>query len=737
MEQATHTAPQPPRAPATYSPWRFGHALAVALLMLSLALVALVWTNSRARELKLAEAQFQSRVGKLASQVQQTLNSYALTLRGGASLFAALESPSPQHWRNYTDGLSLQTQFPALAGLGFAPFVDQGGLVRLQLQMNDAGEGRLTVRPHGARAHYGPVIYLEPRTLENVATIGYDMYSDPVRRAAMRASMETGQFRLTGLVQLSQDTTQPATGMLLYIPVYSVVPTPRDPAQRKAAMKGWVYARFRVQRMFENSAAPIKTTERMRVVDISDAGHAVLYEDADIGPVNTFTHSLPMSIYGRRWRFDFYSGPQHAAAPQLAVLNTLLAAGVVVSLLLFWLVWILVGTQARAQRIALEMTASYRRSEQRFRHALHYSAIGQVLLDTRGAIVEANPAFAEMVGRTPQALLGQSLGDLFDGKTGDALRTSQMDIVVDDRNGVFRATRTLHRNAHELRHVHLTIAPVPGDPDRDIARLVQMEDVTERVRAEATVLTLNRTLEARVATRTRELSEANSELESFAYSVSHDLRAPLRAIEGFSRILSERHAASLDPAAQDYLARVRKATARMAELIDALLKLSRISRSGLSVAQIDLSAMAHEVIAELAHAEPERQVDVQIAPGMCVPGDRALLRTLLENLIGNAWKFTRDTAQARIEMGVEAPSGGNETRYFVRDNGAGFDPDYVDKLFRPFQRLHSHETFPGHGIGLASVKRIVERHGGEASAEGRPGQGATFCFSLGDPKGNE
>ena len=302
---------------------------------------------------------------------------------------------------------------------------------------------------------------------------------------------------------------------------------------------------------------------------------------------------------------------------------------------------------------------------------------------------------------------------------------------------MFRATRTLHRNAHELRHVHLTIAPVPGDPDRDIARLVQMEDVTERVRAEATVLTLNRTLEARVATRTRELSEANSELESFAYSVSHDLRAPLRAIEGFSRILSERHAASLDPSAQDYLARVRKATARMAELIDALLKLSRISRSGLSVAQIDLSAMAHEVIAELAHAEPERQVDVQIAPGMCAPGDRALLRTLLENLIGNAWKFTRDTAQARIEMGVEAPSGGNQTRYFVRDNGAGFDPDYVDKLFRPFQRLHSHETFPGHGIGLASVKRILERHGGEASAEGKPGQGATFRFSLGDPNGRE
>src|SRR5690606_24164581 len=243
---------------------------------------------------------------------------------------------------------------------------------------------------------------------------------------------------------------------------------------------------------------------------------------------------------------------------------------------------------------------------------------------------------------------------------------------------------------------------------------------------------LNRTLEARVAARTCELSEANRELETFAYSASPDLRAPLRPIEGFSRILGERHASALGPTGRDYLERVRRATARMAELIDALLKLSRIGRSGLNVVDVDLSALAEEVGAGLADAEPGRQVDLRVHPGMRVRGDRALLQNLLDNLMGNAWKFSRNTPAPRVEVGMEADSDGDAV-YFVRDNGAGFDSGYVDKLFRPFQRLHSQDEFPGHGIGLASVKRIVERHGGRLGATGTPGQGAKFWFSLGDP----
>jgi len=709
--------------------WRFGHVLAIMILLVSAAVVLLAWNNARKRELRLAETEFHAAVGTLSSLVQLRMASYGVTQRGGASLFAVLAWPSAQQWRSYTDGLALQDRFPGLVGLGFAAYADQSRLMRMQLQIREAGGGLLDVRPRGIRTHYGPIIYLEPRTPENTAAIGFDMYSDPLRRRAMQIAMETGQSQLTGAVQLVQDNGRQNVGLLLYTPVYAGESLPASPAQRRESMVGWVYSPFHAATMLESAIAPARTVEHMRVVDITDSRQVVVYEDPAIGPVNTFTQSLSLNVYGRRWRFDFFSGPQNVAAPQLASLNNMLIAGGLVSLLLFGLVWTLASIQIRAQRIATDMTESFRRSEQRFRSAMQYSAIGKALLDTAGNIVETNPAFESILGRSQAQMLGRSLASIM-GPDDDPKRTAQIGAVLAEEGEVIRTTCSLHRHDGELRHVHLTIAPVPGDAQRDIARLVQMEDVSERVRAEAAVISLNRTLESRVVARTRELSEANQELETFAYSVSHDLRAPLRAIEGFSRILGERYSAVMDETGRDYLTRVRKATERMAELIDALLKLSRISRTGLKVEDVDLSELAQQAAASLADADPGRDIDVWIEPGMHTKCDRALLLTLLDNLMGNAWKFTRGTAGARIEVGSE-PGMSGSPGWYVRDNGAGFDPSYANKLFHPFQRLHSQDAFPGHGIGLASVKRIIERHGGEISAEGAVGRGATFRFTLG------
>ncbi len=710
--------------------WRFGHLLAILTLLVATAIALMVWNGARERELKLAETQFHAKVGKLASLVQLRMTSYALTQRGGASLFAAIDFPSTQQWHGYTEGLMLQEQFPALVGLGFAAYIDQSQLMQLQLKIRESGGGLLDVHPRGVRDRYGPILYLEPRTPGNRSAIGYDMYSDPTRRDAMQAAMISGNVQLSAPVTLVQDNGAEGLGMLLYTPVYKGAVIPTTPAQRREAMAGWVYSPFYISQMLKAAIAPAKDSERMRVVDATDPAQVVLYADPDIGPTNTFTHSLSLNMYGRRWRLDFFSGPQNVAAPQLASLNKMLAGGGLVALLVFGLIWTLASIQSRADRLALEMTASFRRSEQRFRNAMRYSAIGKALVDTAGQIVEVNPALEEILGRNQASVVGLPLASLIDADS-DPRQTGQRDAVLDEEGKVLRITRTLQRPDGERRHVQMIIAPVPGDPDRDIARLVQMEDVTERVRAEASVKSLNRTLESRVAARTRELSEANRELESFAYSVSHDLRAPLRAIEGFSRIIGERYSAAMDDTGRDYLGRVRKATERMAELIDALLRLSRISQTGLAVTAINLSELAEEVAATLADADPQREVDIRIRPGMSAYGDRALLLTLLDNLMGNAWKFTRNTPGAWIEVGVEIDENGDR-QWFVRDNGAGFDANYSNKLFRPFQRLHSQDAFAGHGIGLASVKRIIERHGGHISAEGAVGQGATFRFGLGE-----
>jgi signal transduction histidine kinase len=228
----------------------------------------------------------------------------------------------------------------------------------------------------------------------------------------------------------------------------------------------------------------------------------------------------------------------------------------------------------------------------------------------------------------------------------------------------------------------------------------------------------------------RELEGANKELEAFSYSVSHDLRAPLRSIEGFSQILLEDYADRLDEEGQDYLGRVRAASQHMALLIDDLLDLSRVSRGPLRREMVDLSALATGIIDELRRSEPEREVEFVTEEGILAFADANLLTVALENLLNNAWKFTSKEDKARIEFGSISQEGGTQT-YFVRDNGVGFEAAYADKLFGPFQRLHAAEEFEGTGIGLATVARIVRRHGGTVWAEGEVGEGATFFFTLG------
>jgi signal transduction histidine kinase len=236
-------------------------------------------------------------------------------------------------------------------------------------------------------------------------------------------------------------------------------------------------------------------------------------------------------------------------------------------------------------------------------------------------------------------------------------------------------------------------------------------------------------LEQRVKERTAALDASNQELEAFCYSVSHDLRSPLRSIDGFSQAILEDMEGRLDADAAGHLARIRAASQRMATLIDDLLSLSRITRTGLTIKHVDLTQMARGICDELAAGQPGRVVTATVAEGLEVQADPRLIRQVLENLIGNAWKFTSKQADSRIDVGYLAGEDG--PTYFVRDNGAGFDPQYADRLFGVFQRLHAMTDFPGTGVGLAIVERIVKRHGGRVWAEAAVGKGATFYFTLG------
>jgi signal transduction histidine kinase len=246
------------------------------------------------------------------------------------------------------------------------------------------------------------------------------------------------------------------------------------------------------------------------------------------------------------------------------------------------------------------------------------------------------------------------------------------------------------------------------------------------------VMRLNQELEGRVRERTAQLEYTNRELETFCYSVSHDLRAPLRAIDGFSQALVEDFPKEMPEEALRFLSRIRSSTQRMGQLIEDLLNLSQVSRASLERREIDITEIAKQVAADLRGREPERRIEISISEGLRAEGDPRLLRAAIENLVGNAWKFTSKTEQPKVEIG--ALREGAPPTFFVRDNGAGFDMAYAAKLFGAFQRLHSNADYPGTGIGLATVQRIMHRHGGRIWAEALPGKGAAFFFTL-EPDG--
>jgi PAS domain S-box-containing protein len=359
--------------------------------------------------------------------------------------------------------------------------------------------------------------------------------------------------------------------------------------------------------------------------------------------------------------------------------------------------------------------------------AVEQSPVTIVITDTEGRIEYVNPKFTELTGYSGPEVLGQNPRIL---KSGEMAAGAYAALWATIRAGeIWKGELHNKKKNGELFWEAATIAPIKDTAGAITNYVAIKEDITGRKRTEQMLQQLNEDLENRIRGRTALLEVANAELDAFSYSVSHDLRAPLRGIDGFSQALLEECGDHLSDTARHYLERVRAGTQRMGRLIDDLLKLSRVSRSSLSRQRLDLSALARSLLAEIRQGDPGRTVDIRVEPGLTASGDLGLVRSVLENLLGNAWKYSAKVPAARIELFREVQPDGLEA-FCVRDNGAGFDMAYAGKLFSAFQRLHSTHDFEGTGIGLAIVQRIVRRHGGQIWATGAVDRGATFSFTL-------
>lgn len=365
--------------------------------------------------------------------------------------------------------------------------------------------------------------------------------------------------------------------------------------------------------------------------------------------------------------------------------------------------------------------------EDRFQRAMLSSGIGMAIVDLDGRWVEVNPALEQMFGYQAADLVGRAVGEFTHPDDLEAARAAFAGLC----NGgapVLEAQQRYLRSNGAIFWAQANVAVMHDDAGQPNYLIVHLRDISGQREAQQALHARNQTLEQRLAESTAALQALNHQQEAFAYGISHDLRAPLRAIDSFAALLDSKSRELLDDSGRDYLERIRGAATRMGGLIDSLLDLSRVHRAEMKSEPVDLSLLAEWAGAELRDADPARMAEIDVAPGLLVMGDERQLKLMLTQLLDNAWKFSDERDRVRIQVRGAIEHG--RLHVTIRDHGAGFDLRYADKLFEPFQRLHGPEQGGGNGIGLAIAQRIVERHGGRIWAESEAGDGSTFHLEL-------
>jgi PAS domain S-box-containing protein len=570
--------------------------------------------------------------------------------------------------------------------------------------------------------------------------IGYDMATEPVRRSAMERACDTGRPAASGPVTLVQEIDEKKqAGFLVYLPVYGGGRAPQTVDERRAALAGFVYGPFRVDDLMRGIlGGGTHPGIAFRIFAGPEAAPSLLYR-SDEAPgslaESTLTAVVALDVAGYPWSIRFSALPAFADGSRKGESVLLFLVGVAVSLVLFGVSRAQVRARAAAERTAADLRRSEdarRESEERARLILDSALDAVITIDREGRITGWNPQAARLFGWPREEAVGRLLADtIIPSAHRDAHWRGLARYLATGETRVLGRRIEVDALARDGREFAVELAITPVVSGGAVGFSAFLRDISERKAAEDEIRALNTDLTRRVEERTADLTAANRELEAFSYSVSHDLRAPLRAIDGFSRIVLDEYGTGLPDDARGLLHRVIEGAHRMDALINDLLAFSRLVHQPLVRTEIALEPLIKDVLVELGASG---HADVMVGDVALCVGDPRLLRQVYLNLLSNALKFTRRRAAAAIEIGSRSADG--DTVYFVRDNGVGFDMKNAQKLFGVFQRLHRAEEYEGTGVGLAIVQRIVHRHGGRIWAEAMVDRGATFYFTLGGAAGS-
>lgn len=720
--------------------------LTVALPLAVTAAISLtLYSISFQQAQKQADEEFLQLSAFVERSILNTISAYTATLYSLRGLFYASDRLDTEEFSRFSR--DILSRHDGIRGLSWNPVVTlEQRLAYERQQRQTTGDklfrireydpsGRLVSAPD--REKYVVVSYIEPLEANRQA-LGYDVYSEPERRQALDKAMQTGTLAMTYPIHLVQQVER--YGALIFLPAYRQRLLPENPEERSAGLAGYATLVVDIDYLMQLALSDVAIEGCNLELWANDRnGRPQLlfqrqppHQDrlkSSLHPAQSYEAIIP--IANHQWRLlltvtDSFRG--HSWGTWFVLVVVILFT----SLLCFVLLDLsgrTITTRNLVKRRTNELSLlneDLRESESRFRALVEQSITG-IYVFQRDKFVYVNSRFCEIFGYSEEQVLSSlKPTDVIDANDRDTAQ-AQVDRRLSGQDD------TAHYVARGLRgdgskiwvEIHGTRMTLLGEP----AITGTVLDITERKEAEDEVHRLNIDLEQRVVERTHQLELANKDLEAFTYSVSHDLRAPLRAIQGFTRIALEENA-ELPEITRGYMDRVVMSSKRMEQLIDSLLMLSKLGRQKLKRSTVDLTKLFRETIAEQKEQQRDRSLEYHLSQLPACNGDETLLRQVVVNLMSNAVKFTRKRQPAKIEIG--AIKQGGATIFFVKDNGVGFNMTYAEKLFGVFQRLHNQEEYEGTGVGMAMVANIIRRHGGRIWAEAEPDKGATFYFTIGE-----
>ena len=686
--------------------------------------------------------EFTDAVSEATEDVRARVDAYVALLRGCSGLFAVQRQVTSGEFRAFVARLRVSADYPGVQGIGYAARVRPGEEEGLIARMRAQGYSDFKLWPEGPREEYFPILFLEPNDRRNLAAIGYDMFSDPSRRAAMETARDSGTASASGRVTLVQEIEGPQqAGFVIYVPVYREGDVPTTIAERRSAILGFAYSPFRADDLFREMLSASPTVFSLRVLDSPGYGDSkLLHQQSGNEEGGRFESTRKINVAGRTWTLRFASQPAFEARAHGGRIPLLIfLSGILVTLLLFYFTNGEARARQTAEQTALRLKRSreaLRESEERLRLVVDSARDYAILtLDPNGAVLSANSGAEQLYGYAPEELVGRNYATLFtleeraaqvpEKQIAQCLETGR---VEDDRWMVTKAgerryvTGTARAIRDEFGHVHGLISVT-----RDITERRGAEETAQRASEQLSAHATH--LEKLVTERTAHLEQSIASLEGVLYHVAHDLRAPLRAMHGFTSILSKEYGQHFDETGHEYARRISEAAARMDELITDLLEYGRLCHTAMPLGKVKVDEPVQRVLGALREEIREKNADVEVdASAAPVIGNAMALETIVSNLITNSLKFVVPGAAPKVRVCAEECDG--VVRLSVKDNGIGIDPKYQDRVFRVFERLHGTDLYPGTGIGLAIVQKAAQRMHAEVGLKSTVGQGSTFWVEL-------